>query len=57
VKGHRKVFVFVVTVAALLGGLVLAKDGAYPVFAAAIVGAGGWFFKANVDVHKAGGEK
>lgn len=55
-RGNRKLVVFGVSVAALLGGLVLTKDqGLYVPFAAAIVGAGGWFFKANVDVHKATG--
>ncbi len=53
-KGIRKLLVIFGAFVALTIGLVLAKDIAtYGAFAGAIVGAGGWFFKSNVDEHKA----
>lgn len=53
-RGNRKVLVFAVVALGLVGGLTLTKDaGIYSVFAASLVGAGGWFFRANIEEHKA----
>lgn len=52
-RGHRKLFVISEVLAALLAGLAItSSEGIYVAFAAACVGAGGWFFRANVDEHK-----
>lgn len=61
-KGNRKVVVIESVLVALIAGLgaTLWGHGETTLFAAyagACVGAGGWFFKANTDEHKAqGGE-
>jgi hypothetical protein len=55
-KGNRKMAVVGAVLGSLVLGLVLTKDaGIYAAFAAACVGAGGWFFRANVDEHKTRG--
>ncbi len=55
-KGNRKLVAVGSVLLCLVAGLVLTRDaGIYAAFAAACVGAGGWFFKSNVDEHKAGG--
>lgn len=58
-KGIRKLVVFgAVVVAMLLGFACLAfatkqvSDVAFASFIGGLVGAGGWFFKANIDEHK-----
>ncbi len=57
-QGYRKMVVFGGCIAALVAGLAITKGdpsavGLYTPFAAAVVAIGGWFFKSNVDTHKA----
>jgi len=57
-QGYRKMVVFGGSTIALVGGLAIVRGdanavGLYTPFAAAVVAIGGWFFKSNVDTHKA----
>lgn len=54
-QGYRKLAVVLSAFAVLLDGLWLAKDvGTFSAFAAAVVAAGGWYFKSNVEAKTKG---
>lgn len=56
-RGYRKMVVLAACLGSLLGGVAMVRGDANAVgiitpFCAAVVAIGGWFFKANADVHK-----